>query len=302
MKIHCLTDRPDRDLGLALKNFEKEFSYPLGAGQSFSISHGEDYTLFFRSMGKATTYLAEIGGNIVGALTVVQRTAVFPDGSLIPTIYLCDAKVSAAHRGRTVLGRLALKARDDVRAEGYNAAYSVVMKGSTPTDIYTGRIGIPPFKAIGRLAILQFDTASKFKPTASYPAGRHEKFYQLKAANSSISSEIEPLPLEVDGACGLLVDTRLGKRLWQSDGHEICSAHLTRLIFHSAKTLSDLIESAVTHTQKIGISKLFVSIPDDDSALVEYIKSTAPPPTLSRATIFGTGLPEGKWMVDTSEI
>ena len=62
MKIHCLSGPPDQKTGLALADFEKEFSYPLGPDRSFSISHGADYSLFFRCMGEARIYLAEISG------------------------------------------------------------------------------------------------------------------------------------------------------------------------------------------------------------------------------------------------
>ena len=302
MKIHCLSGPPDRELALALAEFEKEFSYPLGPGRSFSISHGADYSLFFRCMGEAKIYLAEISGNIVGALAVVRRTAVLADGSMIPAVYLCDAKVASAHRGRTVLGRLALRARDETMADGYLAAYSVVMSGSIPTDVHTGRLGIPHFKAIGHLAVLRFDTHPGFKPVVNLPSVQRGTYHRLLAGNASLGSEIEPHMLEVDGARGILVDTRLGKRLWQSDGHEIVSAHLTGLVFESVRALSDLIVAAVELAGKMGFPGLFMSLPADDPALGAIIESAIVTPTVAHATVFGTGLPDGPWMVDTSEI
>lgn len=302
MKIHCLSGPPDRELALALAKFEKEFSYPLGPGRSFSISHGADYSLFFRSMGEARIYLAEISGNIVGALAVVRRTAVLADGSVIPAVYLCDAKIAAAHRGRTVLGRLALRARDDTMADGYNAAYSVVMSGSIPTDAHTGRLGIPHFKAIGQLAVLRFDTQTGFKPVVNPPPGRCGNFHRFQGGTASLGSAIQPHSLEVDGARGVLVDTRLGKRLWQSSGHEMISAHLTGLLFESARALSELIVAAVELAGKMGFPGLFMSLPADDPALPAIIESAILPPTVAQATVFGTGLPQGPWQVETSEI
>lgn len=302
MKIHCLSGPPDREIALALAGFEKEFTYPLGPGQSFSISHGADYSLFFRCMGEAKIYLAEISGNIVGALAVVRRTAILADGSTIPTVYLCDAKVTSAHRGRTVLGRLALKARDEIIAEGYQAAYSVVMSGSIPTDVHTGRLGIPHFKAISHLAVLRFDTQTGFQPVANLSSGQRGNYHRLQTGNTSLGSAIKPQALEVDGARGTLVDTRLGKRLWQSDGHEIVSAHLTGVMFKSVRALSDLIVAAVKLTAKMGIPGLFMSLPADDPALGAIIESAIVTPTVAQATVFGTGLPEGPWMMDTSEI
>lgn len=302
MKIHCLSEPPDRELALALAQFEKEFSYPLGPVRSFSISHGADYSLFFRCMGEARIYLAEISGKIVGALAVVRRIAVLADGSMIPAVYLCDAKVATAHRGRTVFGSLALKARDETMADGYQAAYSVVMSGSTRTDVHTGRLGIPHFKVIGQLAVLRFNTQAGFKPVANLTPDRPESHHRFQAGNASLGSEIKPHALEVDGARGTLVDTRLGKRLWQSDGHEIVSAHLTGLVFDSVRALSDLIVNAVELTGKMGFPGLFMSLPTDNPALGAIIESAIVEPTVAKATVFGTGLPEGQWVVDTSEI
>lgn len=302
MKIHCLSGKPAPKIALALADFEREFSYPLGPGRSFSISHGADYSLFFRCMGEARIYLAEILGSIVGALAVVRRTAVLADGSMIPADYICDAKVASAHRGRTVLGRLALKARDDTMAKGFQGAYSVAMSGSIPTDALTGRLGIPHFKAIAQLAVLRFETSTGFRPVVNPPSGRRGDYHRFQAGNASLGSEIQPHSLEVDGARGILADTRLGKRLWQSDGHEMVSAHLTGLIFESMRSLSDLIVAAVRLAGKMGFPGLFMSLPADHPALRAIIESAIITPTVAQATVFGTGLPEGSWMVDTSEI
>lgn len=113
------------------------------------MSHGEDYTRFFRSMGDARVYVAEIANEIVGSLTVVGRHILLADGTSIPAAYLGDAKVVKKFRGRTVLARLSMAARDQILAAGYKAAFSVVMTGSTPSDRLTGRLGIPKFDELG---------------------------------------------------------------------------------------------------------------------------------------------------------
>ncbi|HTE89320.1 MAG TPA: hypothetical protein VK639_10220 [Terriglobales bacterium] len=51
MKVHELSSPPSPALARALAEFEAPFTYPLGPGKSFRISHGEDYTLFFRAQG-----------------------------------------------------------------------------------------------------------------------------------------------------------------------------------------------------------------------------------------------------------
>jgi Acetyltransferase (GNAT) domain len=302
MIIHCLTEPPDSKTTAALAVFEKNFTYPLGPDLSFAISHGADYSRFFRSMGEAKIYLAEISGEIVGALATVQRHAIHADGSTFPAIYLCDAKVASAHRGRTVLGRLAIKAREDVIAADYQAAYSVVMSGSIPTTAYTGRLGIPAFKPISEQAVLRFETPSEFRRIAISTPVKHENHLRFQAGNAALTSEIRPQILEVDGATGVLVDTRRGKRLWQSDGREIISAHLTRAIFSSAQALADLITLAVEQAAALGFPGLFLSLAVDDPALASILDSAVIKPTIAYATVYGTGLPVGRWAIETSEI
>src|SRR5215470_7129143 len=53
MKIHQLSGPPSPRLAGALAEFEEPFTYPLGADRFFRISHGADYTLFFRAQGNA---------------------------------------------------------------------------------------------------------------------------------------------------------------------------------------------------------------------------------------------------------
>jgi Acetyltransferase (GNAT) domain len=302
MKIRCLSGPPDPETAAALAHFEKEFTYPLGPDRSFSISHGADYSRFFRSMGEAKIYLAEISGKIVGALATVQRHAVLADGSTLPAIYLCDAKVASAHRSRTVLGRLLIKAREEIIAAGYHAAYSVVMSGSMPPAAYTGRLGVPPFQPIGELAALRFETPSDFRIIANSTPFECENPLRFQPGNAALTSEIPPCIITVAGAQGLLVDTRRGKRLWQSDGHEIISAHLTGMTFESAQALADLIKAAGKQAAALGFPGLFLALSADDPALAMVLESTTIKPTIAHATVFGTGLPVGRWVVETSEI
>jgi Acetyltransferase (GNAT) domain len=302
MKIRCLSGPPDPKTAAALADFEKEFTYPLGPDRSFSISHGADYSLFFRSMGGAKIYLAEISGEIVGALATVQRHAVLADGSTLPAIYLCDAKVALAHRSRTVLGRLIIKAREEVIAAGYHAAYSVVMSGSLPSAAYTGRLGVPSFQPIGKLVVLRFEIPSDFRIIANSTPSECENPLRFQPGNAALTSEISPCIITVAGAQGLLVDTRRGKRLWQSDGHEIISAHLTGMIFESAQALADLIKAAGKQAVALGFPGLFLALAADDPALAMILESVAIKPTVAHATVYGTGLPVGRWTVETSEI
>jgi hypothetical protein len=298
MKIHRITGTPSPEMAEALSRFEMEFRYPLGPELTFSISHGPDYSRFFRSMGDARIYFAETSGKIVGALAVVGRTVTLADGSVIPAAYICDAKVVSEYRGRTVLGRLAMTARDDTLADGYTSAYSIVMSGSTPTARHTGRIGIPEFRNIGKLAILRFDTRSPCRLPVTIPALETPNPHRIHGADASPCSKVTPVHLEAGGASGTLVDTRNGKQLWQSDGTEMISAHLINPHFTTSDDLTELIRIACLKASEMGLAGMFLSLPVN-SVTTDSIDTGA---TLAHASVYGTGLPEGNWIVNTSEI
>src|SRR5258706_2631104 len=150
MKIHQLSTLPSPSLARALEEFELPFTYPLGPGKFFRISHGEDYSLFFRSQGEASCFIAEHQGRVVGALGTVIRRLRMPDGTERSAAYFGDLKIAPEARGGTVLIRLARAADAWVRPR-VQAAFGVVMGGTSLTpDAYTGRVGIPGFQDVGR--------------------------------------------------------------------------------------------------------------------------------------------------------
>ena len=107
MTLYRLREPPEPTLARALAEFERRFTYPLGPGRSFRISHGEDYPRFFRAMGPATCFVMEQGGRVVGALGVAIRPLQFPDGIRRPAAYIGDLKVDPDVRGSLVFLRLA---------------------------------------------------------------------------------------------------------------------------------------------------------------------------------------------------
>ncbi|MEO5715714.1 MAG: hypothetical protein ABIT37_19700 [Luteolibacter sp.] len=302
MKIHCITGTPPPELARALVGFEKEFRYPLGPSGSFSISHGEDYPRFFRGMGDAKIYLAEIAGEIVGSLAVVGRHVLLANETSIPAIYVGDAKVVEKFRGRTVLGRLSMAARDEILAAGYKAAFSVVMAGSTPSDQHTGRLGIPKFDELGKIAILRFDTRTPLKAFSHHHDLTIKPSHRPHGGDPGTASEIPPHTLAVDGGSGILIDTRHGKRLWRSDGSEMMSAHLTELRFTSAFGLFNLIQAAIKISAELGYPGLFTALPADFSIVGPLLDASSGTATIAVASVYGTGLPDGHWMMNTSEI
>lgn len=79
-----------------LKNFEKEFTYPLGE-KSFYISHGEqsDYFSFFEKLGTPEFLILESGNDLIGVVCLVLRSI---NGKKI--WYVCDFKITKAYRGQ----------------------------------------------------------------------------------------------------------------------------------------------------------------------------------------------------------
>lgn len=300
MKIHRLTGSSTPDLARALAEFEKEFRYPLGPDDSFSISHAPDYSLFFRSMGEATIHLAESGGAIVGAQAVVRREVRLADGSCVPAAYFCDTKVVASRRGGIVLGRLALSACEEMLSAGYTAGFSVVMEGSITTDKHTGRLGIPPFAELGKIVILRFDTRRDFPgfPYAECAGSLHRP----AGGEGVLCSEMMPVELSVKGASGTLIDTRRGKRLVRSDGSEMVSAHLVGLNFEDSEGLTEIIRLANKTAAAAGFPSLFVSLPGNLFSAPVLRASVGDSASIANASVFGTSLPLGDWWVNTSEI
>lgn len=254
-------------------------------------------------MGGTKIYVAEVAEEIVGTVATINREIALADGSVIPVAYICDAKVVAAYRGRTVLGRLLTRARDEIFASGCHCAYSIVMSGSTPSDQFTGRLGIPRFEQLGDLAILRFDTHTRSAWEKQPCENVLQDYRRIEGGDASICSEINPIPVVVQGARGKLVDTRMGKRLWRSDGHELVSGHLIDLQFDSIGSFTTLIDAAKIKAAECGFPGLFLALPASSRFLETIPKDLLQTQvTRAEARIYGVGIPAGEWMTNTSEI
>jgi hypothetical protein len=143
MMIRSLCGPPPTSLASALERFETEFSYPLGPGRLFRISHGKDYPRFFRAMGEARCFAAERNGVVFGTIGAALRPLWLPSGEECSAVYLGDLKITADARQGRALVRLAEVVQQWVGGRSH-AAFAVVMDGTraTPTR-YTGRLGIP---------------------------------------------------------------------------------------------------------------------------------------------------------------
>jgi hypothetical protein len=304
-----LTACPPPDLAAALARFEAGFTYPLGPGRTFRISHGDDYPRFYRAMGDAVCFVAERGGEVLGVLAAAVRPLARPDGSVRPALYIGDLKIAPAARGGRVLVRLA-EAMAAWAAGKADAGFAVVMGGTPVTpDRYTGRLGLPAFRELARVAVLRLPTDDAATPAEEVSAADGEAVFRRLAAgryaaaggNPTERSETAPtwLALPDGAACGRLEDTRRAKRLISDDGGEMVSAHLSCFGYADAAAGPRLLDAARARAAAIGVPALFVAVPEADAAPFAAVAGAVVAP----AVVYGTGLEAGvPWAVNTAEV
>jgi hypothetical protein len=315
MIVHALQTAPPLNLAQALERFEEQFKYPLGPGRSFRIWHGKDYPRFFRAMGEATCFVAEREGSVLGVIGAALRCLLLPSGDKRPVVYLGDLKIDPAACGGWALPRLAQTAEGWARGRA-EAAFSVVMDGTPATPSrYTGRLGIPLFRELGKIVVLRlpisevltghdnrWETRSVLGDACylQLSAGR----YAALGGSPAERSEMEPLWLmEPNGlACGRLEDTRRAKRLIADDGTEMRGAHLSCFACRNLSAGGELLRAASRHAADRGFPALFVAVPASEAEAfrqaLEGMEIVVAP-----ATIFGAGLEPGPlWNINTAEI
>jgi hypothetical protein len=315
MNVHRLCGPPPAELARALAAFETQFTYPLGPGRFFRISHGDDYPRFFRAIGTAACFIVEQQGCVLGTLGAAVRRLALPDGHERPVIYLGDLKVAPEARGGMGLPRLVRAAQEWAGAQA-DAAFGVVMDGTRVTpERYTGRLGIPPFRELGKVTVLRLSTASdggspdvRFVTTAGPAVACYRRLsagrYASPGGDPAERSEIAPVWLtHSDGsACGRLEDTRRAKRLIADDGTEMRSAHLSAFAFGDLRAGVELLREAIRRAGSLGSPALFVAV---SLAEAEGIRAALPgvEAVAAPATVFGAGLePFPLWNINTTEI
>lgn len=311
-KTFALLERPDPRLAAALEQFETGFRYPLGKDHWFRISHGEDYTRFFRAIGTSRCFVATRHDDVAGVISVSRCQVRAPDGTDVDAAYLADLKV-AGREGRTLL-RL-LRQAVDWSLEGAKCGFSIVMDGTAqdPTS-YTGRLGIPKYIELGKLMILRIASVPAANtpnvPRVSLDAVR-SRFHELTAADYAVGSGVPATRSKMDptgmmlasgNACGILEDTRRCKWLFRDDGSEMVSAHLSNFGYTDSRDGLQLLRTVAHHCHQIDVPAFFVSIParryEAMSSLLGRDGVTEAP-----ATVFGHGFRPGlDWSVHTSEI
>jgi hypothetical protein len=315
MTLHRLEGPPPPPLAHALAEFETHFTYPLGPGRTFRISHGEDYPRFFRSMGTASSFVYGRDGRVLGVLGVAVRPLLLPDGSERRVAYFGDLKTAPDARGGVVLYRLVQAAMDWLRPQ-VDAAYAVVMDG-TPVvpEAYTGRAGIPHFRVLGKVMVLRLVHGDEGQgKSAAFTSdegtvehcfrelsrGRFANLGGSPRERSEMTPEFLRHPLQA--ACGRLEDTRRAKRLIADDGSELLSAHFACFAYRNPESGAELLREAARRSAALGFPALFTAVPARDSdalcAALAGIEIVQAP-----ATVFGTALTPGfDWNVHTSEI
>ena len=314
----CAIDaQTDASLAAALKNFEAQFRYPLGRDRWFTISHGEDYTRFFRAIGEARCFIARRDAGVIGVISVSHCRMRRTDGAWVTAAYISDLKVSATGGGRCLL-RLLRNAADWARRTPTTAGFSVIMDGTArrPTA-YTGRLGIPAYTELGKLMVLRMpsdlwdaDNFCQDWSQASLERVR-ARFGELTrgcfatdGGQPGLRSLMEAVGilLNDDAACGILEDTRRGKLLLQEDGREMVAAHLSAFGYRKAGDAVRLLRGAACVCRQQGMPALFVSVPmPHGESILKLLPQRGI--VLAPATVYGAGFAAGqKWSINTAEI
>ncbi len=307
--VHFLRQPPPGPLGRALVEFEGQFTYPLGANDSFSISHGPEYLTFFQAIGDAVVLVIEDEGRVLGTLAAVIRSLRLPNGQVQKVAYLADLKLVREVRFQL---RRYLLAMNEYLTVPSNCGYAVVMDGTRSTpDRYTGR-SIPSFQPQAKVTVLTLQTHAGSERDCEVEEARlNQRWAESRpgggvvplTGHSQVRSERKPQALEWGSACGLLEDTRRGKRLLHTDGSEMRAAHLSRFLFENERDGAALLEQAARRCAREGVPVLFTCLPESAAQrLLPHLRQFQVLP--APATVYGVGFPPDwtEWWVDSAEI
>lgn len=307
-----------------ISNFEAGFRYPLSATEHFSISHGADYSLFYRSMGKSLVLAAEQDELPIATVAATIRELQSPGGTIHRCAYIGDLKYRKSAGASRKLLSLLLELQDWC-IQNADSALAVVMGGTQNLpDSYSGRLGLRKMKRLGamhiyRIPIQPLASCRQFKEAELIASARAhsiiatspQNFFCFKpnqngASDSECTSLISPIWLgttapvsttdsdngessSVGCAAGCLQDTRKAKKLFREDGSEILNAHLTNFCFDSIDSAASIIESALESARNNNFEALFLSLDTERSqqlsAVLEKFGATK-----SEAIIYGVGV------------
>lgn len=316
MNIFPLDNPPDEALAAALCKFEQQFRYPLGDTTHFHISHGADYTAFYRSMGSQFSLFIAMEQQVCGVIAVVLRTLRRPDGKQQITAYVGDLKVAPQYQGSGLSAQL-------MRAALYwakprcDSGFAVVMEGTAITpDRYSKIYSLPDFAVTNRQVIvglpvfpnqtlsqIEVDHADQNSVLKLYQY-LCQNAYSLVAETRIQNSEMEEIPLisPRQTACGILKNTRLTKQLINTKHEPMAIEHLSYLAYQTPSAVLPLIHQASALAAKRGVDFLFFSLPRQHThELLNSIRGLKP--ILAPATIYSHGLKHGSpWFINSAEV
>jgi hypothetical protein len=301
---------PEPGLEQALDEFEKTFTYPLGEGQRFSISHGPRYDNFFRSLGEHCCLASILDGRVLATIGAAKRTLRYADGSEHSALYIGDLKTAQEARGTIVLWRLL---RELAAWSGHQSSlFSIVMDGTdrVPPQ-YTGRAGIPEFAVIAEISVLRIvtslnKTAEKAICLSSVEfAALHRQLARGKTsvtlgdASQRSSTPCKYFTLSDASACAVLEDTANAKRLFDQNGRELRTAHCSAFSYKNVLAAKRLLSAISASAADSGFPAMFTAIPKTDSGAI----ANQPGIESFPASIFGHGISAGQeWLANSSEI
>jgi len=277
MKILHLDDELNVKLQSALQDFEAEFTYPLGENKKFRISHGEKYTAFYQSMGETICLVAIEDNKVFGTFSCALRHYITSKTNEKKRIaYLGDLKVTQQKTNTSTYQLIAHQMIEEVQTYT-TEAICVVMKGNTKTPKdYTGRLSIPKFNPLYDITILRIDTRISNhpkltqKPCPHIDSNEFLRFYGLFCQHDYFlpeafdkRSKMTPQYFTTADhkACGILEDTQKAKILYDEQGKEIRSAHLSYFEYENPISAANLLQSAVNISYHNNYPALFVCLP-----------------------------------------
>lgn len=220
-----------------LRALEHDITYPLAGGnERFFIDHGPDYHPFFSELGEAWFLLALDDDRVVGCLTGILRRAHAAQD--VATVYLCDFKIAAAHRGGRVARAMAFealrRAATERRFRQWRYAYGAAMHGARG-DVMRSARGLHPARLFApaarlRLFFVPAQTLAELDTRGCPPAPR--------SAGLDLSPDVQradplgvistagrkDLRLASSGVAWPLIHLGLGPRAWPGNWAEYLRA------------------------------------------------------------------------------
>ncbi|EDM25734.1 hypothetical protein LNTAR_13332 [Lentisphaera araneosa HTCC2155] len=287
-----------------LSSFEQKFTYPLGEGKSFTISHGQLYENFFRSIGSETIFVAHNQQTILGTLAVVERTLIIK-GKNQRSLYIADLKIDPDFK--QVLYRLLKTAFFTFNHYDKLPQFGIMMKGGdkTPED-FTGRLGFPQLTKLADIAIIRYPLLNGIihkhlcieALLEHYQSNLHDISLQLH--EPLLRSKYTPLFCSTkDQSVSAVLEDTLNAKMLYSDSQELISGHLSCLNYKDATMAANFILDLEPTASKF-YPALFFAVPKKDQQIfIDKLKGASNAP----ATIYGRNIDQNMtWQINTAEI